>query len=356
MPDRYGAIAIPIPAPLAGEAAADRALSLTLSFFMAVLNAHAQTAWSSVAPGVPVVRAVSHGNPKSHGFNEKDLPALYLWRTGSHGLEQWAEDLAVEETTWTLLWVMQPAQQKHQRLRDTFVNGVVKVLRRALFTGRDAVWVADADLADADALKRSVPTATTPRAYQGAELDGAAGGAPLVSPRRVTVSSAAATGAYSTAGPIVFTGLTPAGVLVTESVSLTATNGGELLEGLVVFARVTRVDVPAQLLTTGAFQFGLTADVDAVADGSLLLRHAALMRLRFEKWTAKPLAIEIPGAEGERSIIKTYEAIEVELSAQEEFSEDLAEAYYPHEATDIDITRGDGTLVEQAHFPDNGDA
>ena len=27
-----------------------------------------------------------------------------------------------------------------------------------------------------------------------------------------------------------------------------------------------------------------------------------------------------------------------------------------HEATDIDITRGDGTLVEQAHFPDNGDA
>lgn len=126
-------------------------------------------------------------------------------------------------------------------------------------SARMAHYFAAAALNVVAGIKASVATAVTPQSYSGVALDGsmltASGGIKYCS-RSVTVTSAAQVGAYSTAAPIVITGVRK-GVVVTESISLTAANGGETVRGTQAFDMITQIDVPAMASTAGHLQFGV---------------------------------------------------------------------------------------------------
>jgi hypothetical protein len=135
---------------------------------------------------------------------------------------------------------------------------------------RTAHYFAAAALNVTNGIKVSVATATTPQSYSGAALDGAlltATGGIKYCPRTVTVTTAALVGAYAVGAPnaIVITGMR-GGVQITESLALVAANGGETIRGTQAFDMITQIDVPAQVLNTGHFTFGV-GDLCAMARG-----------------------------------------------------------------------------------------
>lgn len=114
-----------------------------------------------------------------------------------------------------------------------------------------------AAIADVDAIKTAIATAAAPATYSGVALNGAIGAAALGVSQTFTVKTRANAGAYVTANPIVVTGLDWQGKIISESVSLTQTNGGETVQGTKAFARFTSIAVPAQNDTSGSFEFGV---------------------------------------------------------------------------------------------------
>jgi hypothetical protein len=139
--DRHGALPIPrLPVPGAADTVADPLIDYTLAYFAAVLNAHADAAWRAVfAASGPVKRTFAH-DPEQHCFGERDLPALYLWRSGGAAPEQIADDWHLKRSNLTLLWVLPGAVQHPQHRRLPFVNGLVSLLHVAIEKGRDPAW------------------------------------------------------------------------------------------------------------------------------------------------------------------------------------------------------------------------
>lgn len=127
--------------------------------------------------------------------------------------------------------------------------------RSVTFTGAFA--------AVANAIVTSLATAATPVALSGAGLNGASHGGPYtgngttVGPRQVTVTTSANAGSYAIATPIVVTGTDRVGNIITDTLTLTATGGGETVATSKGFATVTEIDIPAMVNTGGAFTFGL---------------------------------------------------------------------------------------------------
>lgn len=136
---------------------------------------------------------------------------------------------------------------------------------------RMAHYFATAALNVVAGIKASVATVAAPQSYTGVALDGslvtAAGGIKYCS-RTVTVTSAAAVGAYTTATPIVITGYR-AGVLITENLQLTAANGGETIRGTKAFDQITQIDVPAQASGAGHLSFGVGDLCSMVRNGTV---------------------------------------------------------------------------------------
>lgn len=93
------------------------------------------------------------------------------------------------------------------------------------------------------------PTVRTP-AYTSPKLFG----------RTVTVTTSASVGSYNTSSPIVITGTNVTGATISESVSLTASGGGESITTVHAFVTVTEIDIPAQLNTSGTIAFA-TKDI-----------------------------------------------------------------------------------------------
>lgn len=112
-------------------------------------------------------------------------------------------------------------------------------------------------------IKTSIATSTSPVTYTLTDLNGRVGQAafvvaiPFVTLRALTVTSSAMANAYNTTNPIVFTGFNSRGHPDTAEVLLTQSGGGQTVQSLGALAQVTSIAVPAQLLATGALQFGL---------------------------------------------------------------------------------------------------
>jgi hypothetical protein len=150
--DGWGATAIPLVAPatfqVVGqdavvEAAGDPLLSYGLSFFATVANAYGSAAWNApgIAPGVEVVANTFPHNPREESFNEKDLPAMYMWRDGATEYDQIAQDLRVVRGTISLLWVAPvKARQTYLRLRSPFPKALLDVLEDCFERGCDLNW------------------------------------------------------------------------------------------------------------------------------------------------------------------------------------------------------------------------
>ena len=123
----------------------------------------------------------------------------------------------------------------------------------------------DVPAADTDAFKTSIATVAAAVEYAGTDLNGVVGTGALTPPRPVSVT--ASDSALSYAGSVTFEGVDVYGAEITEDVAITnnATTTGNKM-----FARVTKISIPAQNDTSGTLQFGFGAKMG--------LRHKILSR------------------------------------------------------------------------------
>lgn len=129
---------------------------------------------------------------------------------------------------------------------------------------RSKTYATAAALKDVDAIKTSIATVAAPVTYT--TFNGVLGGT-FDPPRAVTVTTSASGGSY-TLTAITFTG-TYGGAVVTDTVTLTQTGGGETLYGDQPFDTLTSIAILAMNNTSGAFQFGCG---DVYAGSGLYLR------------------------------------------------------------------------------------
>lgn len=142
-------------------------------------------------------------------------------------------------------------------------------------------------LASGNAIKTSIATNVAAQSYATTDLDGAVGQAQFALPQTVSVTTSAHGGSYIITSPIVVTGKDPFGNAITENLTLTATGGGETIQGVKSFAQVTKIDVPAMTDALGAFTFGV-GDVLLPADTffrKLRANSAADIKVGFQDGT-----------------------------------------------------------------------
>lgn len=145
MSDNFGALSFPVqPVPVGGSVS-DPALDKIGAYLAACLNQELNKSWGQVNPGRKFVESIQTNQPDDT-FNEKNLPALFLWRfqtTNDQVSDDWTEVL----TDVQLTWVPQNAVQAKRAMRSPGMNGFQKVVTRALALGRSPAWV---DLGDPD--------------------------------------------------------------------------------------------------------------------------------------------------------------------------------------------------------------
>jgi hypothetical protein len=157
--DNFGALTFPCQIPGPKDSIHDPALDYIGSYLTACLNDQLSTSWQAVNPGVKFVKTYSTNGPGDE-FNERDLPALFIWRSGSID-EQATDDWTETITDVTVTWVPQNAVQAKRGLRSTGVNGFSKVITRALALGRSPAWI---DPADTDPTSKTLGSVLIERA------------------------------------------------------------------------------------------------------------------------------------------------------------------------------------------------
>lgn len=147
--DTFGAISVPVAtptAPVTTTPVADPALYYLGQFSAAVLNADANPAWRAVDPMHRVVQVLRFHEPDEMSFNERDLPALFMWRDKSEKAPEWiAEDILQTHELIQCVWVMPHAVQEHLRVRHPSPNTIMKTLTRAIELGVHESWTVQGD-------------------------------------------------------------------------------------------------------------------------------------------------------------------------------------------------------------------
>lgn len=144
-----GGLAVPLLPPAnATDTGADVALTVFAAYLSAFLTAYAGNAWRAVAPSEPIVRKTFTHDPEDYEFSENDLPALYLFRTGSvRPIEQLAEDWRLHYDNIRVFWVLPNTGTDKQRRRTPYIPAVGKLMDAAFDRERDPVfvWPSDTD-------------------------------------------------------------------------------------------------------------------------------------------------------------------------------------------------------------------
>jgi hypothetical protein len=145
MAHQFGGVQFPVETPSDSDSLGDPTIDAIGRYLAAVLEAWAGTAWLQRSPGDPIVRKVLMVDPAEAEFIEKDLPALYVWRSEVDTV------YATEETTKQTSkiqvgWVPSPkvAQTQWAR-RSAVINPIAKVITAALDLDRHPAWIADGD-------------------------------------------------------------------------------------------------------------------------------------------------------------------------------------------------------------------
>lgn len=331
----YGALTIPVAAPADPEveAVGDPALDVWASFLKAYVNTYGGAAWAKAFPRAlatqipPVLMTFTH-QPTDETiapFNERYLPALFVYRAG--GPEQKWEwlDGRVARDVITLLWVFPTGAQAAERIRVPFVNALVKLIDAGLEKMLDPCWVYATDpdplaasiVADPNAIKLAIATSTSPQTYSGAALDGAIGGAAFDQPRAATVTLSGPSSAYVNGSTITITGLDVLGLAQTRTLTINTGAIPGTLSTDYAFKRITSATAQAQASTAGSIEFGLGA---FVGRGSVLLDFAPVGLKRAGQWKAQP--ITIPVQQGDRTVPRYYDAVEIPLEAMEIWERD----------------------------------
>ena len=142
MGDTFGAISKPV--ATGHDPVSDPALRYLGEYLAAVLNTYAGDAWTEVAATEPMVRSVFTHDPERHDFNERDCPALFLWREESKP-QRIADDIVADEPTIHMLWIFAPATQHKDRDRKPIFAAFRSLVTGALEQGRDPAWIVTGD-------------------------------------------------------------------------------------------------------------------------------------------------------------------------------------------------------------------
>lgn len=144
MGDIAGALELPV--PTTDTPVGDPLLATLAEFFAAVLNAKAASAWGTVAPGETAVAATFTRDPADVEFNDRQLPALFLWRS-EIGEDHWiAQDWLIRPSTLSFLLAFRSVPSSRQKLREPFVNAIRSCLSLAIeFDGREPTWIVPGD-------------------------------------------------------------------------------------------------------------------------------------------------------------------------------------------------------------------
>lgn len=112
---------------------------------------------------------------------------------------------------------------------------------------------------DDDAIKTSIATSASAATYSGAGLNGVIGAGAIRFTQRISATTSASVGTYKTGAgnAITVTGTNEAGDTITDTITLSASGGGETKTTTKGFASVTSIAVPGQNDTSGTFKFGV---------------------------------------------------------------------------------------------------
>jgi hypothetical protein len=329
MTDTYGALSIPVAVPTDAEVSAtgDPALDVWASYLQAFINTYGAAAWAKVYPRrddnnnliPPVLKTFTH-QPTDETiavFNERYLPALYLYRaSGAEPKWEWIDGRIARDTI-TLLWVFPTGTQPAERIRVPYVNALKDLVDVAIEKYLDPCWTYPGDpdplaasiAADPDAVKISIATSTSAQTYSGAALNGAVGNATFAQPRAATVTLGGVPGDFVDGSTIVVTGLGVLGTTLARTLTIDASLVPYALTTDYAFTKITSIAVAAQATTAGTLSFGLGA---FVGRGSLVLNFAPTGLRRAGQWRAQPITIPTTGPGG-ATVPRYYDAVEIPL-------------------------------------------
>jgi hypothetical protein len=148
MGDTFGAAALTLETPVAGEAAGDPGLSRIANYLQACINADAATDFHTVFPETAFPNVVRHAfthDPRRFVLNDKVLPSLYLFRTGGNRVERLSEDIDLSHDTLQLFWILPDKAQERQRDRVTLFSRIHKQIAHAIELGRHPAYVMAGD-------------------------------------------------------------------------------------------------------------------------------------------------------------------------------------------------------------------
>lgn len=351
MPEYYGALPLPTATPTGDEAAGDPALRYILEYLQAVLNAECTSAVSSVWRGSQAVVTIFAHDPGEVVFNERDLPALFLYRESEPSMLWEGHDWRIARDQLSLLWVMPPGVQGSRRVRMPLINAIIKCVDKAIESYRHPAWVATGETdptaatlaADIDAIKTSVATSTSPQSYSGAALNGVVGNGSISPAREFTVTCSGADANFVNGSVITATGLDLFGNITTRSVIIThASIPGTFGTGF-ASAQIAQIDVPAQVGTGGTFSFGLGS---YAGKGSFLFNYAPH---GLKILNAKPDAFETDAQVLGKVETRHYDCLKVTLESEEKREYDLSQ-YDALDGADVNINRDDGSTIVQGAF------
>jgi hypothetical protein len=331
MTDTYGALSIPVAIPTDAEVSAtgDPALDVWASYLQAYINTYGAAAWAKVFPRSltgpipPVLKTFTH-QPTDETiavFNERYLPALYVYRaSGAEQKWEWLDGRIARDTI-TLLWVFPTGTQPAERIRVPYVNALVKLVDTAIEKYLDPCWTYPGDpdplaasiVADPDGVKLSIATSMSAQTYTGAALDGAIGSAAFDQPRAATVTLGGAPGDFTDGSTVVVTGLDVLGRPQSRTLTIDASQVPYTLTTGYAFTQVTSAAVAAQATTAGTLSLGLGA---FVGRGSMVLNFAPTGLRRAGQWRAQPITIPTTGPGG-ANVPRYYDAVEIPLEGFE---------------------------------------
>lgn len=359
MPDTFGEIEIPLAPPAEGETVADPCLVVVLGYLKALLNANLGAAWNAVAPGKLPVNGIFAVDPKKRGFNERDLPALYITRQQPNAPPEWmAADWYVTNDMLRLTWVFPPEPQTKQMLRGTFGNGIVKAIATAIERERDACFVLAGDpdptaatlVTISDAIKLAVATSTSPQSYSGAQLNGSIGALPISPPRAGVVTASGDPAAFAGGVTVTFAGTNVLGLTTSLPVVVNALGAFSTPNAL---ASVTSIAVTAAANTGGQLSFGLGP---YQGRGTVVRDFTQFWQWFVHTWRLSTLTIEMNDARTTRAKdISGYETVEVDITVREKLTQDLTDLTRFSALTGLDVSYllSDGSVSETQSLPDN---
>lgn len=160
MADIFGVLELPIPVPQGDSANPDESpgdplLDVSLDYFATLLNTYGGSAWSKIAPNTKPVKTTKANDPDAD-LDTKDLPTLYLWRSGGDKSDWHAEDILLQRDNLTLYWLLPISRKEFRNFRSNMMPALEKILAQGVHRNRDPAWVWPGDTDPTAATQGSV--------------------------------------------------------------------------------------------------------------------------------------------------------------------------------------------------------